>query len=112
MHFEDGNDHTSYEYDMINIMLTMPMIDHSSYEYDEHYVNNVNDHSSDGGNEKNFPLPPDWAAPRQSLPPSPSFQVDDNYIIMLVMEILIIVTIIMTWQSLPPSLPFQIDGLI
>jgi len=37
------------------------------------------DSSSDGGNEKNFPLPPDWAAPRQSLPPSPSFQVDFDY---------------------------------
>ena len=36
------------------------------------------DYSSDGGNEKNFPLPPDWAAPRQSLPPSPSFQVGDE----------------------------------
>jgi len=34
----------------------------------------LGDCSSDGGNEKNFPLPPDWAAPRQSLPPSPSFQ--------------------------------------
>ena len=37
------------------------------------------DDSSDGGNEKNFPLPPDWAAPRQSLPPSPSFQVDQYH---------------------------------
>lgn len=34
----------------------------------------LGDCSSDGGNEKNFPLPPDWAAPRQSLPPSPTFQ--------------------------------------
>ena len=32
----------------------------------------LGDCSSDGGNEKNFPLPPDWAAARQSLPPSPS----------------------------------------
>ena len=33
-------------------------------------------------------------------------------IIMLVMEMLIIITIIMTWQSLPPSLSFQVDGLL
>ena len=29
------------------------------------------DCSSDGGNEKNFPLPPDWSSSRVSLPPSP-----------------------------------------
>ena len=39
------------------------------------FDNHATASSSDGGNEKNFPLPPDWAAPRQSLPPSPSFQV-------------------------------------
>ena len=31
----------------------------------------LGDCSSDGGNEKNFPLPPDWSSSRLSLPPSP-----------------------------------------
>ena len=53
--------------------------DDDKIDDDDDYDDDKIDDSSDGGNEKNFPLPPDWAAPRQSLPPSPSFQVDHFY---------------------------------
>ena len=55
--------------------------DENYHDDDDGDDDDRDDYSSDGGNEKNFPLPPDWAAPRQSLPPSPSFQVDhcDDY---------------------------------
>ena len=38
----------------------------------------LGDCSSDGGNEKNFPLPPDWAGSRLSLPPSPAHQEEEE----------------------------------
>ena len=38
----------------------------------------LGDCSSDGGNEKNFPLPPDWAGSRVSLPPSPAHQEEEE----------------------------------
>ena len=41
----------------------------SSHQQEDGYLG---DCSSDGGNEKNFPLPPDWSGSRVSLPPSPS----------------------------------------
>ena len=110
MHFEDGNDHTSYEYDMINIMLTMPMI--------TALMNMMNIMLT-----MSTTTAPTAATRRTSL----SLRTGPHQgnrchrhrpsrlmiiIMMLAMEMLIIITIIMTWQSLPPSLPFQVDGLI
>merc|ERR1719188_2646764 len=43
------------------------VVAHSSHQEDGY----LGDCSSDGGNEKNFPLPPDWSSSRISLPPSP-----------------------------------------
>ena len=38
----------------------------------------LGDCSSDGGNEKNFPLPPDWSSSRVSLPSSPGHQSEEG----------------------------------
>ena len=38
----------------------------------------LGDCSSDGGNEKNFPLPPDWSSSRVSLPSSPGHQSEEE----------------------------------
>ena len=40
----------------------------------------LGDCSSDGGNEKNFPLPPDWSSSRVSLPPSPGHQSEEEVV--------------------------------
>ena len=40
----------------------------------------LGDCSSDGGNEKNFPLPPDWSSSRVSLPSSPGHQSEEEVV--------------------------------
>ena len=67
------------QYDQMIMTLPLVWIGHCFLLKIKTFHNHATVSSSDGGNEKNFPLPPDWAAPRQSLPPSPSFQVGRDW---------------------------------